>query len=76
MLEMQYHVSVNMEVRMAEIIIYVLSASRLCSWSSLAALDNLSFSYSANPSSIWNIRDLNRLSKWGRPNCKDFEKSS
>jgi hypothetical protein len=51
MLEMQYHVSVNMEVRMAEIVIYVLSALRLCSWSGLAALDNLSLSYSANPNS-------------------------
>lgn len=52
MLEMQYHISINLEFRMTEIAVYVLSALRLCSASNSAWLDNLLLSSSANPRSI------------------------
>ncbi len=72
MLEMKYHVSIDVEVRMTEILVYALSALRLCSWSGSAWLDNLSLSSPANPKSVKNIKDALPLRKcgieilWGR----------
>jgi hypothetical protein len=57
MLEMKYHVSIDVEIRMTEILVYALSALRLCSWSGSAWLDNLSLSSPAYPKSTVNISD-------------------
>jgi hypothetical protein len=65
MLEMNYHVSIDVEVRMTEILVYALSALRLCSWSGSAWLDNLSLSSSAYPKSMKNIDDTLPLRKCG-----------
>jgi hypothetical protein len=63
MLEMKYHVSIDVEVRMTEILVYALSALRLCSWSGSAWLDNLSLSSPAYPKSTTNINDTLLLRK-------------
>lgn len=66
MLEMQYHGSIIVEVRMTEVLFYVLSALRLSSWSGFAWLDNLSLSSSANPMSPFNIKEVLQFRKSGQ----------
>jgi len=72
MLEMQYHGSIIVEVRMTEVLFYVLSALRLSSWSGFAWLDNLSLSSSANPMSLLNIKEVLLFRKSGQRKAQLF----
>lgn len=72
MLEMQYHGSIIVEVRMTEVLFYVLSALRLSSWSGFAWLDNLSLSSSANPMSLLNIKEVLQFRKSGQRKAQLF----